>query len=474
MTAASRLIILAGFLAGSAIGYLGLLSPGAPHDTPPATDTIPAKGGRAPELHSTRDSSNATLPLPSATNINNLLRRYTDFSAQETKEEFTRLFKALKDSNIYNPDLCMAVYYLAYKLGIQSPEDVKQFLQDKKISDHPHLFSALLEGWTQTDFQSSMDYLLEHKKEATSSRYAFNILSEKLAKNDPDRALQWLSTLTPGERTTALQAMAEAFPLNHPEKMAGFLKLIDDKDYDTSEIYAKLSGAWAVTDWEAVKAWSDTLSGNTKSKVLASALSSLSKKDLLKATEELKKTDRMYSDSIGSAIVRNFSSDDNARGKALDWVMENLDYFSHPESVIQPILCSSSSHSPELTQKILKLPEGKIRDSALEETVSMRSLMLINGHDYTGGPGNESFLDVLALAAHISDSQTRQFSTSNCVDSWIRKSPEEARKWISETSQLTDQEKQDFLQTCDDRQKKKKMVKARLPYFRSPSTSSSP
>lgn len=457
MTNTSRLIILTGFLAGSAFGYFdffpGFTQVPGPGDfqNQPSTQT----GGRSSGFKLVRDSLSGELPLPSDTGINHLLLRYADFSPSETKAELTRLLTEFKDEKKRNAGLYHAISYLAYKLGSQSPEEAKQLLADKTSPVYEDFLTNVLEGWAEKDFQGAMSYLLSRKKELNGSIYTFTLLANQLAAKDPDRAIQWLSSLAPGERTTALHAMANEFPQSHPEKMGAYLATLTDKDMKSYPI-REMASAWAETDWNAAYAWAGTLKGYKKQEALSHVIAGLGKTDLPKATEELKKANKQDRDSIGSAIIdSSFDDNDRTKGKALDWVLANKDHFSSPESAVQSCLYRHDAQSPEVTRKVLQMPEGALKDSALQTMIQTRSNMASSGYDYTGGPteSNTPFQDVLNLADNIRDTETQNRAVNDCLRTWIRKSPEEAREWITKNSKLPDQEKQNLLQACDSRKK---------------------
>lgn len=450
-----RLFVPIAFLAGGALGYF-LLFPSLAHDRMSLSAEKESSAMKnAPGLKLVQGKDSHILPLPSGSNINNLLLKYTSLSPQETKRELERLLKERKVSEDYDWALSRATHYLAVKLAYQSPEEAKRLLKDQNIKGSDFLYTALMEGWAQKDFQGAMDYLLAHKNESRISVRAFRTMAMNLAIQDTGKALKWISTLTPGERDTALLVMAGAIPKLHPEKTSEFLAALTPKERASDSLGSTLSAQWALSDWDSFESWINTLKKAQKETALSSALKSLSGTDLAKATEVFKKIDKGNNTKMAKSLIEGISHDDLSRGKALDWVLENRDSFSNlPE--MAGLSVKSYIFTPELKEKVLQLPEGGVKDSALSEMINMRSLMLaLNDESGT----DLSYTDTLSLAEKIGDSQKRENSIRECLDQWIYKSPEGARQWITEKSQFSDQDKQKLFQKCD---KKDRSLKIRM------------
>lgn len=433
------------FLAGGAMGYF-LLFPSLAQDRESlATKKESPAVKNASELKLVQGKDSNILPLPSGSNINHLLLKYTSFSPQETKRELERLLNERKVSKDYDWALSRATHYLAVKLAYQSQEEAKQLLKAPDVKGSEFLYTALLEGWAQKDFQGAMDYLLAHKNESRVSVRAFKTMTMNLAIQDTDKAQKWASSLTPGERDTALQIMAGAIPKFHPEKTSEFLKTLTPMELASDSLGSTLASQWALSDWDSFKAWTNTLKKNQQETVLSSALKSLSGTDLVKATEVFKKIDKGNNTKMAKSLIEGISNDDRSQGKALDWVMENRESFSDLP-YMAGLSVKSYTFTPELKEKVLQLPEGGVRDSALAEMINRRSVMLaLMGENDT----DLSYTDNLSLAEKIGDSQKREDSIRNCLDQWIYKSPEGARQWITEKSQFSDQDKQKLLQECN-------------------------
>lgn len=453
MQKSARLFILAAFFTGGALGYFRLL-PSLKQDNSPSTAKATHADGRASALKLVRNDSQGRQNLPSKNTLNNFLLKYAELSPQETKTELERLLKAQKDDKKQDYFLHRAIHYLAFKLAFQSPEEAKRLLDDKGTPDKAALYTTLLEGWAEKDFQGAMDYLLAHKNEFRHSIQAFQTLAANLVTKDTDTALKWLSTLTPGERETALDTMADSLPKLHPEKISAFLSTLTRGEQHSYSIITKLASNWAVSDWDAFKTWAGTLKKHEQEYVFSSALEGLSQADLAKATEKMRELGKKHSSETVRSIIYGMDYEEKKQGKAIDWVMENKDYFEDlPSAMERAANASSYSDNPVLTEKILKLPEGEIRDSALSGMIESQASFWSN--DYNENINNR-YTSLLELAGKIGDSKKRDETIINSMRGWIYGEPENARQWITEKSQLSPQQKQDLLNQCDERLKEKK------------------
>lgn len=454
MQKSALLFILTAFFTGGALGYFHLfLHPQQQDSSLTSVEKETQWNGRASTPRLVRSDSSGSRSLPIGSNWNNFLLKYSGFSLEETRAELERLLKIKKDSKKHELILYPALRYLSFKLAFQSPDEAKRLLDDKSNKERNILYSSLLEGWAEKDFQGAMDYLLTHKTESSDSIEVFNTLTTSLVNRDTDKALKWVSTLTPGEREIALDTMASAISKLHPDKISEFLAVLTPEEQSSYSISTKLASNWAVADWDAFKAWADSLKKREQGYVFSSALQGLSRIDLAKATEKMRELGNKNSSDTARSIVYGMDYEDRKKGKALDWVMENKDYFSDLPSAMEKVAsCSSFGNGPVLTDTILKLPEGEIRDAALSGMIDSQASVSWSSDDYNG---NDKYTGLLDMAGKIGDSKKRDQMTLRCVEGWIYESPENARKWITEKSQLSSQVKDNLLKQCDSRQKEK-------------------
>ena len=446
MKKSAHFFILAAFLAGAALGYF-FLFPSLKQDSSSVSSTkSPHEDERAPDFKQIRDNRQNSQPQSPGDTLDAYLKKYAGFSPQETRAELERLLKEQKNKQN------SAIHYLALKLAYQSPEEAKRILDDKNNPDRKALYSTLLEGWAEKDFQGAMDYLLTHKIESSDPVGNFNILTKNLVFKDTDKALKWLSTLTPGKRETALKIMSDAFPKHLPEKMSDFMATLTRSEQLDNRV---MLTNWAATDWDAFKIWANTLKKNEQDYILPLALKGLSRTDLAKATEKMQELGNNLDRKIAESIVSGMDYDERTQGKALDWALENKDYFSDPLSVIQTTVSRSCFfEQPKLTKKVLEMPEGELKDAALAGLVDGPTTRRYS-YDYVGDHRRTSsqYIALLELAEKIGDPQKRSQTTVSCVNIWLDENPEKARQWITEKSNLSARMKQKLIKKCDGRQK---------------------
>ena len=213
------------------------------------------------------------LPVPSGGNLSSLLQQYAALTAEDTKKELLRLLDLLREEKTDDYHGCYdAVSYLAWKLGYLSPEDIQDILKKKEYSPFENLAANLMCGWAQRDFQSAMDYLLKHKREMSQVPDIFEKMIQVQTKKDADQLLQWLPSLSAGERGPALETIACDLPKYHPEKLPDFAAMLTDKDLKFTALGGELATTWALTDWGSLNAWANTLNKDNRRRVIESGL----------------------------------------------------------------------------------------------------------------------------------------------------------------------------------------------------------
>ena len=443
MLKSSRLLLALLFFTGILLGYYDLFhwrNPGNSSDK-----TAPnAESSRRP--FSGQHPGTTSLPYPSENNLNNLLLKYTYLPLQETKNELIRLFEYNKTRD--NDNSCNeAIKFLAFKLGNQSPEEAEKLLTDRKYSSSWELYPALLSGWAQQDVPSAMVYLLNHKEDSPYSSQAFELMAKIQTEKDPALTLQWLTTLTPGERATAIGPVAEEFPKYHPDKMADFLAALTDEERKSSTLNQNLISAWALVDWDSFQTWADTLEPQDKDDKYSMALWFLCQNDLEKATLEFKKYDKTRNYPLANAIIGSMSLSEESSEKTLDWIMEQKDNLANVPYLVSSAVAGLPTENRELTRKILQLPSGIIRDTAIESFLKARSMMSSSHkYDYNRSQPVVTYPEAMALARQIGNADVQNRLTDECLRSWINNSPDQASQWIMDQSPLSPEDKAKYLQ----------------------------
>lgn len=451
----SVFLTLSAFVIGGGLGYYGFFDSFASGDIPEDSVRMHPLGTgiRTSKLQAFRVTEDKMSAIPSSSNLDGLLQRYSKLSPTEIRDELLRLCRIVGEDSCHKR---IAVQYLAFKLGQQAPNEVKSIMENGKIDDLSVLFPSLMAGWAERDVMGAMKYLLEHKRAYSSSLEVFGCLVDVMVRKMPNEVIPWSDTLSKGERRKALKIMAESISMYHPEKMADFVSHIGSEAWKDHYLFGSIGKAWARVDWEAFETWVNTLDDGLKKEILWDGFSGVSGTDLKKATEKYQALTVEDKSGIASAIVAGMDKSEIRSGRFLDWLNNNLQDREGVHTILSSTLGFFENRTPELIQHLFEIPAGMVRDEALVYLVNSTVSMAKDGSGYMDRHSNHispTFTDALDMASRISDPGDRDASIRGCWEYWMEKSPQEAPQWLEQKSALSSQDKQQLIQKMESRQK---------------------
>lgn len=387
---------------------------------------------------------------PSLSNMSVLIPHYAEMSAAELKDEIKRLRALSPQGKSAGDPVNFAIRYLVLRLGRDFPGDISSYIENETDDIGKHYAGALLSEWAKNDFDGAMGYLMENLAKLNFSTSIFVSLVRKLTVNDPEKAMEWGLSQKGKIRQKALAEVFDVLVDNQREKIADFAgKLLPEDWKKDRQLLSDISEKWGRSDWESGMRWAETLPDKQKKEAIVGILEGLSQVHLEKATVELKKQPQDIQEDITKVIVDKleYTNDDptdenSGRMKALGWIMENAPAGENTNKLIRGLFASSTALTPELIDRVKKMPDGSIRDNALRGMASVTTAMVKYGQF--------SYDEAFALTDRIKDPQTKKESLMSNVRSWVTDDPESARVWIEEKSGFTREEKERQLKFCEE------------------------
>lgn len=442
-------------ITGTALGFMDIFLFDAKKESSGEAGKSTAFPQTAPRFMEKETKKDLSQITPSLSNMSVLIPHYAELSAAELKAEIKRLMELSPQGKSPDDSVNFAIRYLVLRLGRDFPGDVSSYI-DNEMGNIRHYAGALLSEWSKNDFDGAMGYLMENRTKWNSSTQIFQSMVRNLAVTDPEKAMEWGLTQNGKIRQKALSEMFDVLVDNHREKIPDFAGKLLPEDWEKDPLLRNISEKWGSCDWESAMRWADTLSDKQKKEAIVQILGGLSSTDLKKATEEFKKQPQELQGDIAKVIVNKISymreygqADENSgRIKALDWIMVNAQVGENTDKLTRNLFGSSEALTPELIDRVKKLPDGSIRDNALRSMANMTTRMV----EY----GRFSYEEAFALTDQIKDPQTKKQSVMNNVENWVSNDPESARVWIEEKSGFTGEEKERQLKFCEESLKHKK------------------
>lgn len=404
----------------------------------------------APSFGAKNTNKDITQITPHLANFESLLSQYAELSPEEIQTEIKRLMTLAEKNKLFSHDIDFVINYLAMKLGRESPEDVRKFMEKGLDDENKSVAQFLFMGWAQNDFEGAMTCLMKGNHKNINEVPLFYQLVQDLAATNPEKSLDWCFAQTGKVRTLGLNSIMDTFVKYHPDKMGDYVNRLIPSDLEKWDSISKVAKKWGLCDWGKSMNWAETLSGKNKKDAIAATLGSLSTIDMEKATEEFKKQPKKYQSEIARAIVYStaFGSYEyditgdshNDRTQTFDWICNNMDTDNSSAYFIKIILTDDSMRTSEFIDRIKKLPEGLNRDAAL--------MALAETTSYAARLKESTYDEAIALTEQITDPAIKHASKLATIKQRIYEDPDKERIWIIEQSGLSDGDKQLLLRMC--------------------------
>lgn len=299
---------------------------------------------------------------------------------------------------------------------------------------------TILQSWASVDPANAARYYAENPREFAmmgmmgggrgpmGGQGGASIIASEWAKQDPAAAMAWASSLTT-EKSQALSAVVGEVAKTDPAKAARMLAGVDGTD--NGRAFRTVAEQYGASNFSEAQTWIRTLPADEQDGALAAAITGLAKSDPQAAANQVAQMadgdskNRAVTDVV-SALARQ---DPQA---AADFLSKQGDEQSQRDSMRNLMPAWVAQNSAAALTYATSLPEGNVRDSALQS--------------YVWSNNSASPSDLVQVAEAITDERDRSRTVGITVSRWMREDPVAAKAYVDQTTAIPDDSKQRILE----------------------------
>ena len=394
--------------------------------------SIPVPPGRKPEPAKTRPSWDH-IPL------DNLIARYakmdpdqllTELKSQAASKEQNR-----NNRNLNGNKLDTALWYLCNRLRHLAPRKALSAVQS--MGNQKDFYAELIiESWTEHSPNESIAYLTENNTPMNLER----AIARGMRNHPPEQVWAWLKGLDAHTKNNALPIVLTNIIEVHPDLASAYINQLSPKDGENREIRTLIAKKWAATDWEATKAWIDSLNtSQDKDLLLNSALGSLAQSDFDKASKEYHNLPKEKTEAANIYMLMSLSNISPAM--SIEWLERNMPDAEHPNPTM--VINMGSCLDPSLHDRVLRMKSGPQKDAIIKYMLDMSFIM-----PQTHESSPERYYD---LASGLSNAGASRTAQDTAIQNLIRRTPDTVETWLKKAS-LPPEQKQKYNQLLQNRQ----------------------
>lgn len=370
-----------------------------------------------------------------------------------------------------NPDpLARIELLLAYVKGIDKEDipDALFALQESAPEWDPHMRMAvdlLLTRWGTLDAEGALAYTQSMKNRKRAGQASMQVL-RVLASQDPEKAKEWLATLTDNpeakngwmghfyagtvatewvrqdpeaaiawakslpdsQRRGALGGALETIAATNPVEAAG-LAMDLEAGKERSDVVGKIAESWAETAPKDALAWAMTLPGEDGESAVNRAISGWAEVDAPAAAafvDEIPADER--SDSQIREVANRWANQEPAA--AAQWLDTQPDGRGKTDAMGHVVWNWTNADPQAASAWLIEQPAGEARD---------RGIGALSKATFDSDPAA-----AVIWAAEISNERTRTASLERGVRGWLDRDPEAAQQWLNTTDAISAEEARKF------------------------------
>lgn len=440
------LFTLLALMTGTLLGYTGKSLKRDSKTVSPALSAdhagVRPRFGDTLSSHSLSPSSSTrSKKTEGATKIDQELKRFSLMNHEELWEELEKFKKqSLNFDYSKGAEINTLLFCICSRLGQESPRQTLQKME--KFDDHNDNFlHCIINAWANKNPDAVLSYCRENMGEDTKKN---GLLSDfyifTLSKQSPDKALDYLTTLSPEKQSNYLYYPLSGLSDKMPEKMAEAVAKLAPALQESDWLHAQIASLWAQKDWEAASQWINTLPEKQRMEALGNALMNIPLEESSKKLAALMKQEK---EEAMKHISGNLFYESTQ--KAVEWLTSHATKEEAAKAIDNANYYHSSFLSSDNIAYVNQMPSGALKDSLLAKMVKRIY------------PNDQSFIfldrkmeDHLSMADKISDQTKREKSLDYALNSWMYKAPENTRSWL-EKSNIPAEKKSAYLKTCDER-----------------------
>ncbi len=298
----------------------------------------------------------------------------------------------------------------------------------------PEMMANIFRKWAANHFDQASEYIKNNEARLRSAapllyHDLLNDLARTWARNDTEKALNWVNQLAEKEKIMAISTVIGSIHLSQPE-LASQLLLSHSHFPNRSLLAEKLAGSWALESPNAALTWAEKLDDKTASFAAEIAMNTMAENNFSAAK-------KAFEASQGAA------RDGAARTLSHHYWLENKDFEGAAEFLDAE-------------------PSGEGRNAGVRDLVANWALVdrekaeawLRSLPSSTQASLDEAYVE-LATSYELSNDRWKQLDTygsvqdmehrnklvTSSLDQWFRDAPSDVISWIQENAFLSKKEK---------------------------------
>lgn len=360
--------------------------------------------------------------------IQALLEHYAGLTPEQLAEEAGKL------DNLPMNERLMASFLLFGRWAEVDPTAAMAFSNTMGMAGG-FVRPTILQSWASVDPANAAKYYSLNPREFAmmdmmgggrgpmGGQGASSIIATEWARQDPTAALAWANSLSSG-KGQAMTAVVTEVAKTDPKKAAEMLSSMDAADKPGA--YRSVAEQYGALDFTAAQSWIHTLPAEDQAAALASAIGGLSNTDPAQAALQVKSMEAGDAkDRVIADIAGDLAKTDPQAAAAF---LKGQDSEKALQDGMRPLMQQwVAKDAASALAYVNSYEEGPVRDSAAQAYVWSNT---------TSSPS-----DLVKLAETISDEGDRNRTTGMAYMRWMREDPETAKTAI-EASTLSDEAKQ--------------------------------
>ncbi|MCU0777168.1 MAG: hypothetical protein MUF86_05810 [Akkermansiaceae bacterium] len=430
-------------LLGAIGGFLSGRNTSSATDSADADIARPTRSAQRSDASGAADAANkrGTRPLgvdeisrlPGNSNrIQALIAFYSGLSPEQLEDEARKLESLPMNERI------MASFLLFGRWAEVDPTAAMSFSNTMGFTGM-FVRPTILQSWASVDPANAAKYYADNPREFAmmgmmgggrgpmGGQGGAAIIAGEWARQDPAGALAWANTLTT-EKSQALSSVVGEVAKTDPKKAAEMLTSMGGGDL--RDAYRRVAEQYGAADFNEAQSWIRTLPADQQAEALASAIGGLSNKDPQAAARQLlqmqdgEAKNRVLGEVVGDWARVNPTA-------AADLLKSQGDPEAQRDGMRQLMPTWVGQNPTAALEYAYSYEAGPVRDSALQS--------------YVWSNQSAAPAELVKVAESIGDDRDRSRTIGIATSRWMREEPEQAKTYIQQSTTLSDEAKERIL-----------------------------
>jgi len=361
--------------------------------------------------------------------IKNLLDFYSGLSPEQLAEEAKKL------ENMPMSERIMASFLLFGRWAEVDPTAAMAHANTMGFAAG-FVRPTILQSWASVDPENAAKYYNENPREFAmmggpgpgGGGNGASMIAAEWAKQDPQAALAWASSLTGGDKNRAMTSVIREVAMNDPKRAAELAGSMDPSE--RGDAYQSIARSYGSKNFGEAESWIRTLPSDEQGRAMAAALEGLSQTD---PTLAWSKAQAMADGDDKNRALRNVL--ENLAKQDSSTALKQLSSLTpeQQERSIGPVIQNLAVTDNAAALKYVEsLAPGPVRDRGVQEVVQ---------NDRKSEPST-----LIALAETITNEGDRNRTVGMAAMRWMREDETAAKNYIQTSASIPDNVKQRMLE----------------------------